>query len=99
MALAEFPPAGIELAGRSSVSDCRELLGGGLGRSPRSSLVLDAKAFGCVRLVRSRSTRSYLVDPASSHMLVSKIKPCMSQYTLLQGETANGSLNQSMFTR
>ena len=23
---------------------------------------------------------SYLVDPASSHMLVSKIKPCMSQY-------------------
>ena len=24
--------------------------------------------------------RSYLVDPASSHMLVSKIKPCMSKY-------------------
>lgn len=24
---------------------------------------------------------SYLVDPASSHMLVSKIKPCMSKYT------------------
>ena len=23
----------------------------------------------------------YLVDPASSHMLVSKIKPCMCQYT------------------
>ena len=23
-----------------------------------------------------------LVDPASSHMLVSKIKPCMSQYEL-----------------
>ena len=22
----------------------------------------------------------YLVDPASSHMLVSKIKPCMSKY-------------------
>jgi hypothetical protein len=48
----------------------------------------------CVRarlqtLVRSLSggranqtfdTRSYLVDPASSHMLVSKIKPCMSKY-------------------
>ena len=30
----------------------------------------------------SRATRldSYLVDPASSHMLVSKIKPCMSKY-------------------
>ncbi len=26
---------------------------------------------------------SYLVDPASSHMLVSKIKPCMSKYKLL----------------
>ena len=37
-------------------------------------------------------TLSYLVDPASSHMLVSKIKPCMSKYKLLQSETANGSL-------
>ena len=37
---------------------------------------------------------SYLVDPASSHMLVSKIKPCMSKYKLLNGETANGSLKQ-----
>ena len=26
------------------------------------------------------SSNSYLVDPASSHMLVSKIKPCMSKY-------------------
>jgi hypothetical protein len=42
---------------------------------------------------------SYLVDPASSHMLVSKIKPCMSKFTLSHGETANGSLNQSMFIR
>ena len=38
--------------------------------------------------------RRNLVDPASSHMLVSKIKPCMSQYKLLYGETANGSLKQ-----
>ena len=38
-----------------------------------------------------------LVDPASSHMLVSKIKPCMSQYKLLYGETANGSLKQLQF--
>ena len=30
-------------------------------------------------LVSSRD-ESYLVDPASSHMLVSKIKPCMSKY-------------------
>lgn len=36
--------------------------------------------------LRSGSVRgegSYLVDPASSHMLVSKIKPCMSKYKLL----------------
>ena len=31
----------------------------------------------------SFSWESYLVDPASSHMLVSKIKPCMSKYKLL----------------
>ena len=37
---------------------------------------------------------SNLVDPASSHMLVSKIKPCMSKYKPLYGETANGSLKQ-----
>ena len=30
--------------------------------------------------VRRGSLNSYLVDPASSHMLVSKIKPCMSKY-------------------
>ena len=35
---------------------------------------------------------SYLVDPASSHMLVSKIKPCMSKHKLLHSEAANGSL-------
>ena len=36
----------------------------------------------------------YLVDPASSHMLVSKIKPCMSKNKPSNGESANGSLNQ-----
>ena len=36
----------------------------------------------------------YLVDPASNHMLVLKIKPCMSKYKHLYCETANGSLNQ-----
>jgi hypothetical protein len=40
---------------------------------------------------------SYLVDSASSHMLVSKIKPCMSKYKQLYRETANGSLNQLSF--
>ena len=41
----------------------------------------------------------YLVDPASSHMLVSKIKPCMSHYKPKHGDTANGSLNQLWFIR
>ena len=45
----------------------------------------------------SRRKDSYLVDSASSHMLVSKIKPCMSKYKQLYGETANGSLNQLSF--
>ena len=37
---------------------------------------------------------SYLVDPASSHMLVSKIKPCMSKHKPINGEAANSSLQQ-----
>jgi hypothetical protein len=40
---------------------------------------------------------SYLVDSASSHMLVSKIKPCMSEYKQLYSETANGSLYKLSF--
>ena len=40
---------------------------------------------------------NYLVDPASSHMLVSKIKPCMSKYKQLYSETANGSLYKLSF--
>ena len=32
-------------------------------------------------------------------MLVSKTKPCMSQFTPSNGETANGSLNQLLFLR
>ena len=52
----------------------------------------------CVQCLRDDfSDGSYLVDPASSHMLVSKIKPCMSKYKPLYGETANGSLNQKLF--
>ena len=39
---------------------------------------------------------SYLVDSASSHMLVSKIKPCMSKYKQLYRETANGSMGRSL---
>lgn len=52
-----------------------------------------------VLLAEQTETGGILVDPASSHMLVSKIKPCMSKFTPSYGETANGSLNQSRFLR
>ena len=58
-----------------------------------------SKTFANLRtLFQDDSIVSYLVDPASSHMLVSKIKPCMSKYKLLYGETADGSLKQLWFT-
>ena len=47
--------------------------------------------------LRHLRNSSYLVDPASSHMLVLKIKPCMSKYKHLYRETANGSLKQLWF--
>jgi hypothetical protein len=59
-------------------------VGGGCGLT---DLILCSAPAGCL-------TVSYLVDPASSHMLVPKIKPCMSKYKPLYGETANGSLYQ-----
>ena len=43
----------------------------------------DGGALVCVLLFPWRLNDSYLVDPASSHMLVSKIKPCMSKYERL----------------
>ena len=71
---------------------------GGLRRAVEFKL-LSSQPTGYTRRVWfARSCRvevsRNLVDPASSHMLVSKIKPCMSQYKLLYGETANGSLKQ-----
>ena len=47
---------------------------------------------GAALAVAGGARNSYLVDPASSHMLVSKIKPCMSKHRPLHGEAANGSL-------
>jgi hypothetical protein len=87
---------------RSPRQPCCDRLGGGaLGRFCVSSLpeVSSPDPSRPVitlppRRLASRPQGSYLVDPASSHMLVSKIKPCMSKYKQLYGETANGSLNQ-----
>ena len=76
-----FPLRGGEAAGRCAG---RRSVGGAAGRArPVDS--------------GSRGSAGYLVDPASSHMLVSKIKPCMSKYKRLYCETANGSLNQLWF--
>ncbi len=59
---------------------------------------IPAASAACPRRFRALSTYDcYLVDSASSHMLVSKIKPCMSKYKQLYRETANGSLNQLSF--
>ena len=51
----------------------------------------------CVFIGLFSIAESYLVDPASNHMLVSEITPCISKFTLFHGETANGSLNHSRF--
>jgi hypothetical protein len=51
----------------------------------------------CSRLRHCFNER-YLVDPASGHMLVSKIKPCMSKHEPNYGEAANSSLQQPLFT-
>ena len=50
------------------------LRGGGFRYPPRRSRRLAVLRGGIL------STECYLVDSASSHMLVSKIKPCMSKY-------------------
>ena len=54
-------------------------------RSARGRWVGGAAGFARARVycVPSRGSAGYLVDPASSHMLVSKIQPCMSKYKRL----------------
>ena len=66
-----------------------------LSSDPTGDLKYSSAAFG--GRWPSPANDSYLVDSASSHMLVSKIKPCMSKYKQLYSETANGSLNQLSF--
>jgi len=48
-------------------------------RTEGDSSLLEGQGASPLRGLGSRNG-SYLVDPASSHMLVSKIKPCMSKY-------------------
>ena len=71
----------------------------GASKQVREKTVREKTVTLSSRSVFSSYNDSYLVDPASSHMLVSKIKPCMSKYKLLHSETANGSLDQLIFIR
>ena len=52
------------------------------------SFSADAARLGDSSLSSGPVVKYKPVDPAGSHMLVSKIKPCMSQYKLLYGEPA-----------
>ena len=47
----------------------------------QSSVLLLTSDLTAARSTDLAKSSNYLVDPASSHMLVSKIKPCMCQYT------------------
>jgi hypothetical protein len=53
-----------------------------LSRQERDPMdeITNAGSFTGLYWFARASFDSYLVDPASSHMLVSKIKPCMSKY-------------------
>lgn len=48
----------------------------------------------CKHRSRVRERGHFLVDPASSHMLRSRAKPCMSQCTRIESGSVNGSLHQ-----
>ena len=68
------------------------------GRNSNSTQTSEPRVWDFLQKVLEHKTNSsYLVDPASSHMLVLKIKPCMSKYKHLYRETANGSLKQLWF--
>jgi hypothetical protein len=54
-----------------------------LGRGERQNTEARFITGSMWEALAASSVANYLVDPASSHMLVSKIKPCMSKYKLL----------------
>ena len=67
----------------SRVSGRAGLCRGGSGAWFGESRVGGGVRSRCGRVRFGACAGSYLVDPASSHMLVSKIKPCMSKYKRL----------------
>ena len=76
---------------RCSRTQCTPRTGADARPGPSRSfdLLRDGRARSEARSGGARAKRAvvkdcYLVDPASSHMLVSKIKPCMCKYELIQ---------------
>ena len=61
-------------------------------------LLIQCRCVPCCSGMVTLKYERYLVDPASGHMLVSKIKPCMSKHEPINGEAANSSLQQPLFT-
>ena len=55
----------------------------GLMKLPSAKVAFVPLVVVVVLCISEHMDSSYLVDPASSHMLVSKIKPCMSKYKQL----------------
>ena len=92
-----FPPGGADAGTEQWYKTIAKLM---QGRNRNSTLTCEPRASALWAFWPWRpasTTSSYLVDPASSHMLVLKIKPCMSKYKHLYRETANGSLKQLWF--
>ena len=89
-------PASKIVCGKKVLLGWRLFVVQGFNRQESDACVRVQAAFVSSVVVR-KLVCSYLVDPASSHMLVSKIKPCMSKYKHSYCETANGSLNQLWF--
>jgi hypothetical protein len=70
------------LHGKKHVAGTFQQCGPGLDKNV-SVVILERvllKTFTLFRILDLEPYGSYLVDPASSHMLVSKTKPCMSKY-------------------
>src|SRR4051812_41463141 len=69
-----------------------------MNRMRSSARTLFFAESSCFQIPCLKNTR-YLVDPASSHMLVSRIKPCKCQSNCLYQRSAYGSLNGLLSTQ
>ena len=65
--------------------NCAAVVAHSVRRHAQSAIFCNDKIMNCDK---------NLVDPASSHMLVSKVKPCMCVYNFLYDATVNSSIIQ-----